>query len=113
MIFPKYVKIANTDFPIIIEDGNYSKELLNLALNDINSIYSQLKEYEISYRSPNRSYTINGENIQTNIYFYAGRQNLYAPSIFAKTNLGYLLEVNGEKHFILSNLILNEYQKAL
>ncbi len=113
VMHPNYVKIANTDFPIILEDGNYSEEILNLALNDINSVYSQIKEYEINYSATNRSFTINGEKIQTNVYFYGGRQNFYAPSIFSKSNLGYLLEVNGKHQLILSNSLMNEYQKAL
>ena len=113
LVNPIYVKIANTDFPVVVEDGNYSEELINIALDDINLIYSQLKEYYIGYSTNKKSFLINGNTIQTNVSFNRGNQDLYGPRIFSESNLGYLLEVNGNYQLILSNSLMNEYQKAL
>ncbi len=110
---PIYVKIANTDFPVVVEDGNYSEELINTALDDINLVYSQLKEYYIGYSTNKKSFQINGNTIQTNVSFNRGNQDLYGPRIFSESNFGYLLEVNGNHQLILSNSLMNEYQKAL
>ena len=113
VMYPKYVKIANTDFPVVVEDGNYSDELINIALDDINLVYSQLKEYYIGHSTNKKSFLINGKNIQTNVSFNRGNQDLYGPRIFSESNFGYLLEVNGNHQLILSNSLMNEYEKAL
>lgn len=40
-VIPTFVKIANTEFPVVVEDGNYSEELIYSTVKDISLVFSQ------------------------------------------------------------------------
>ena len=109
---PRHVKIANTNLPVVVEDGDYSEELINIAINEISLIYSRLKGYYIGNSTFTRNYLINGETVQTNTSINKGSQSLYEPSKLSKHFVD-LIEVDGEHHVILSNSIMDEFKKAV
>ncbi len=104
---PGYIKIASTNFPIVVEDGDHSEELINIAINDINLISLQLKECYIGNSYFTRSYIINSETVQTNASINSD-QSIYGPSHGLD-----LIEIDGKHHLILSNSIMDKYKKAV
>lgn len=63
VIYPRNVRVASTEFTIVVEDGNYSEKLIKIALDDINAVYAQIKDYQIHHSDLKKSYTISGENV--------------------------------------------------
>ena len=110
---PTYVNIANTEFQVVVEDGNYKEKLIYSAVKDISLVFSQLDEVVIKKSKDNNSFHVNGKTVMSNMYLYWGDQRFYGPEIFSNSNFGNLLEYEDGYKLILSIEVLNEYKKAL
>ena len=103
--------IGGYEFPIIFEDGDYSKELLNIITNDINLVYTQLESIGITDNTRDYLYEIKGQLFKSNSFFYRNNEPFYSPDVFVKANVGDLLDIDGKRYFLASKMLINKYKE--
>lgn len=102
--------MANTNFPVVFEDGNWSSELKNFIITDLNRFNSSIEYLKSIKSSPVQVKLNNKSMISTNIIECYGK---YSPW-YVDESLDYLwgniISINNVDHILLTKHVLNTYK---
>ena len=109
-----YLRLADgSKWPLLFEDGEYSKELIEEIVADINLVYSRFEKHQMSPEYYSKKFKIEGRDIKSESYFdITMNKGYYRPDPLAE-NFGFMVELDGKQHIIISKILIKEYEKAL
>ena len=120
----RYLKLADKEWPLVFEDGEYSDALLDEIVEDLDFVYSQFSEYRILPKRPKKNYAVMpyGDQVRFQINDRHVNSNAYLDFHFFNTSFfpdilfdyfGYLVTIDDRSHIVLPAGLINEYKKAI
>ena len=108
-----FLKVSDSAWPMILEDGEYSDELIDEIVADINLVYSRFMKHRILSGNPSRRVQIGGRVKKSESYLdFSINKGYFIPDILAD-NFGDLIETDGIYQIVISDLLIDQYKKAL
>lgn len=105
--------LSNTNFPVLFEDGEWSNELKDFVMTDLNCIYNRVKFKKIIMRDPVKVKIDNRTIISTNGIYYTNR---YLPTFLNSSFLlpfDHTISIDGTNYLFVSTNIMHLYQEKL
>ena len=111
------VKIDREEFSVIIEEGHYEnldREKLNWT---VNNLFEHVFDFEIIRGGSPRKYSVNGHEIETDLYLNVLSRGNYGPEIFSSNRDGVIdyndvIEEDGVYHMVLSREFIEAFIEA-
>ncbi len=109
-----YLKLADgTEWPLIFEDGEYSRELIDEIVDDVNLIYSRFDKHVFISPNSARIFMLDGKAIKPEKYLsFSKNRDRYMPDQHFN-NFGDLINIENTWNIVISKTLISEYEKAL
>jgi hypothetical protein len=108
-----YLKLSEGTLPLIFEDNDYSKELKDEIVADLNRVYSRFKKHRIFPKPATTSFEIDGHIVESNEYVDFSVNDFYFVPRVIRINFADLIEINNTKHIVISKKLMGFYKEAL
>jgi hypothetical protein len=97
----EWIYTANTNFPVIFEDGGWTEDLKEFTLKDLNSLFANMSAEIIDINNKKVSFVLSGKHINANkrLKFSNWYIPSYVDSAFS-ANFGYICSVNRQSLII-------------
>ena len=104
------VKVGTSEFPIILEDGNYENLDKAGLIWTVNNLFEAVYFFKIIDYGFSVSYHINGREVETNLFMHIFSGGDVIPFIRGKHHD--IIEENGVYHLVLAQKFIQEYIEA-
>ena len=110
------VRVGPEEFPVLLEDGDYENLDKERLIQTVNNLYAHVYEFEIATHRSTVSFTVSGQEVETNRYLQVPSKGNYRPGFesYNRERLGYhiLIEEDDQYHLVLSQGFIEAFVEA-
>ena len=110
------VKVGPEEFPVLLEDGNYENLDKERLIQTVNNLYAHVSTFEIATHKSTVSFTVSGQEVETNRYLQVPSKRNYRPRFesYNRERLAYhiLIEEDGQYHLVLTQEFVEAFIEA-
>lgn len=106
-------RVAGAEWPLVLEDGDYQRDVLIQAVKDIHRVYGPFEEYRVVDCAQRASEVVLDGQVTkiTQCVDFLPSQRVRIPMLL-KREFGGVVEVDGVQHVVLSRTLLDAYGSA-
>jgi hypothetical protein len=104
--------VADHELPVLFEEGKGGADIAEAVIDDINLVYSHMKQFDIYKRNSRKEYALYGEVIESQRYINFGRNSgRYFPDDL-HAHFGPIVNMHGNDYIIITDELLGLYVEA-